>query len=243
MTEEEIFCSAQDLEGVEEDELSIDESDLFHEPPQWVIEKLMKKTHPNYSLLFLHTLFRDKIELSSYDLVSSGVDRANKKVFHTFRILSTADTVLIGAHTVQFRGKIFNVSSLRALKKHFFGFDDVTSFERSTFLIHHSKRLLIRLKNIRPLLTCKICSVESAFSSPSKELAVVQKKQKERKVTSFIIQKHIDPIITFYHKQNPHLDMLEIIDRTQLEIYLFLNNEKFQYQNMQNPETSFATSA
>lgn len=228
---EEIFIN--ELAALAEDEV---ESAFSKEPttlPPWVTKELEKKTHVNYSLLFLHRLFNNqKILITDYDLVTVGIDSSGKKAHRVFRILSSAHTVLIGPHTIQFNGSIFTVTSLRALKKHFFDFNDVTSFERSTFLIHPERKIIIRLKNIRSFLYCRISQMELGMSSPGNEVKLVHKEKRSTRSNSFVIQRHMDTIVSFYQKQSPEAPIQDILDRVQFEVFLFIDTEKEQYNKL-----------
>jgi hypothetical protein len=233
LTLEEIFISAlgEEEESFEENIFLTD--DVLNHLPGWAKEKLAKKTQINYSLIHLHRIFNNnKILISDYDLVTIGFDSNNVKTFKVFRILYAAETVLLGAHTIHFGNDIFNVTSLRALKKHFFDFNDVTSFERSTFLIHPTLKILIRLKNIRCMLQCGIRKIESAFTNPMRKININIKKPKTPGLKMLIIQRHLDPIINFYQKLYPNMTMIEVLNEMENQMMMFIDNERAQYMQL-----------
>ena len=129
--------------------------------PLWVIQALLKPTIRNDSIETCTSFFPDTpIALHEYDCVCVGLGSNKLKYFTLLKILSCqSNTPLHGPHYVQLYNNVTNTMddiytpSLTALKKKTFQFIDRLSFERSTYLILYEYQKVIRLKNIRGLIS------------------------------------------------------------------------------------------
>ena len=129
--------------------------------PRWIIQALLKPTIRNDSIETCTSFFDDiPISLNDYDCVCVGL-RSNKlKYFSLLKILSCESNIpLHGPHYVRVYNNLTNsvddlyTPSLTSLKKKTFQFIDRLSFERSTYLILYKYQKVIRLKNIRGIIS------------------------------------------------------------------------------------------
>jgi hypothetical protein len=129
--------------------------------PLWIIQALLKPTIRNDSIEICTSYFSDiPISLNEYDCVCVGIGTNKLKYFTLLKILSCESNIpLHGPHNVRVYNHITHTvddlytPSLTSLKKKTFHYIDRLSFERSTYLILYSYQKIIRLKNIRGIIS------------------------------------------------------------------------------------------
>ena len=129
--------------------------------PSWVMQALLKPTIRNDSIETCSSFYNDTpIALHEYDCVCVGLRSDKLKYYTLLKILSCqSNTPLHGPHYVQLYNNVTNTMddiytpSLTSLKKKTFQFIDRLSFERSTYLILYEQQKVIRLKNIRGIIS------------------------------------------------------------------------------------------
>ncbi len=108
------------------------------------------------------------IYLEKYQCFCVGYQHGVKTCI-PIQILQCEKEPMLGVHTILLQDQIVQPTSLTNFKKHYLGFTDKVSFDRSTFVLDYQNEKAIRLYNIRdriklPLLdggysTCKfMCS-------------------------------------------------------------------------------------
>ena len=169
---------------------------------RWVYDRLHCKSIKNISMKNILTLFgSNKIDLADLDLVSIGKDGQGQKQIAFLKILSTNGSLLFGAQRVNCYypyGGIFDVTSLSALKTHFFLFQDKISFERSTFVIHHESKSLVRLQIMRFLLYSKYVKCLCAQKSVGVIQCLADKRHEHCEKRKECILKTMDLLVSQY---------------------------------------------
>ena len=212
--------------------------------PEWVFSCLQASYIPNET--FNPSLFpKYPILLDQYDLICVGRDKEGIRIYAYIKILASRNNkVLQGPHKVI----IYNytqqkfiklwITSLTALRKHFFGIYDRLSFERSTYLLHTQQQKLIRLKNIRAFLylpmeiskdyiyLTKICYVELPQKSKHLCKLGIRTKQQTKRLLQHIVtayqRDYYDQPISFLLPLVKQ-DICEILDSMEMNLFITPN--------------------
>lgn len=195
---------------------------------EWVITYLQKKTVRNLSLTEIINLFgSDSISIENYDLVCSG-QSGNIRKHEFFRIESANSDIFTGAHTIYWRNRRLSVTSLSALKRNILKITDLTSFERSTYLILHEYKRLVRLKNIRFMLRCPKAIIGKAFLNLTDEYEQLKQKKCRNHNTNKQMQEYIEKMIILQKCKHPNQNLENIIQKVNDEVSSITNHLKQQ---------------
>jgi hypothetical protein len=178
----------------------------------WVFQTLQKTSICNYSLQECQELFGgNKLYLCDWLLVTVGRKDGMKHV--VFLQITSYEIPLRGCHTLQLflpnsQQIAFHVESLSYFRQHILKFTDRLSFERSTFIVHREKEILIRLKCVR-----------SYFQQYMPRDKNVKEKEKEKKQLSFRTKtqfiKNLEQIFTSYTR-----DLGETMSKEEINIQI-----------------------
>lgn len=177
----------------------------------WVSVYLQKKKVKNLNLTEIISLFgNEPIHIQNYDLVCSGKTGGIRK-HEFFRIISANSDIFAGAHTVIWRDCELSVTSLSALKRNILKITDLTSFERSTYLILHEYKRLVRIKNIRFMLCCPKVAITKAYLTPSEEFNNPKLKKCRYHNTDKQMQEYVEKMVILHKNKQPEDSIQSIL--------------------------------
>lgn len=185
---------------------------------KWVKCLINKRSYENYSLNDILNFFPNgKINIADFNLITIGYNEKKERIYKIFRIISCKGPLFIGGHEVLPVNSNTSLyfSSLRTMKRTYFKMTDMTSFERSTFVILPSLQKLVRIKNIRFLI----------------ETPCV--KQQKQNIST--LQKQIDQMIFHESMFSPKMTIDQTLKKVKKEICEVIDRQINYYQILNQP--------